>query len=321
MNELFDRIAKIGIVPVIKIEDVEQAVPLAAALCEGGLPVAEVTFRTDCAAEAIEKMCREFPQMLIGAGTVLTVEQVDKAVESGAQFIVSPGFQAPVVEHCIKRNIPVIPGCATPSEVEQAIGMGLSVVKFFPAEAAGGLAMIKAMSAPYRQIKFMPTGGINVQNLNEYLSCPSVLACGGSWMVPEKLIQEGNFSEITALTQQAVHTMLGFFVKHVGVNANDGNEALEWGNLFGSALDQPVFVKPQSVFTGSFVEVMSGNGMGTHGHIAIGCNDVSRAVNYLEYRGVSFDYDTVRYDQTGRLEFIYLSDEIGGFRIHLVAKG
>lgn len=320
MNTVLEQISKIGIIPVIKIEDSKKAVPLANALCKGGIPAAEVTFRTKCAAEAIRNIRDEVPWMLVGAGTVLTREQVDQAVSAGATFIVSPGLNPDVVSYCIEKQIPVIPGCATPSEVEQAISYGLSAVKFFPAEAAGGLAMIKAMSAPYHQMRFMPTGGINEKNLNEYLSFPKIIACGGSWMVNDALIEQGAFDQITELTRKAVHTMLGFSVQHVGVNAANAEESLSWGTLFGQALGQPVLPNERSVFAGSLVEVMSGKGPGTHGHIAIGCNYVFRAVAYLESMGVRFDYHSARYDEKGNLEFIYLVDEIGGFKIHLVSK-
>ena len=171
MNEVLEKIQKIGIVPVVVLDDAKDAAPLAKALCEGGLPCAEVTFRTAAAEESIRLMAEKFPEMLVGAGTVLTTEQVDAAVKAGAKFIVSPGFDPEIVDYCLKKGIPVYPGCVSPSEVAQAVKRGLKVVKFFPAEPAGGLPMIKAMAAPYAGLKFMPTGGINAKNLEEYLSC------------------------------------------------------------------------------------------------------------------------------------------------------
>lgn len=204
MKSIVERIASIGIVPVIKIEDVEKAVPLAKALSQGGIPVAEVTFRTAQAEEAIARISKELPNMLVGAGTVLTTEQVDKAVNAGAKFIVSPGLNPKVVKYCVDKGITIMPGCMTPSEIEQAIEFGLDLVKFFPAEAAGGIKMIKAMSAPYGNIKFMPTGGINEDNMNDYLSFKKVIACGGSWMVKEDYIKNGEFDKITELSKRAV---------------------------------------------------------------------------------------------------------------------
>ena len=204
MNEVLEKIQKIGIVPVVVLNDAKDAAPLAKALCDGGLPCAEVTFRTDAAEESIRIMSTEFPQMLVGAGTVLTTEQVDRAVAAGAKFIVSPGLNPKVVKYCIEKGVPVTPGTCTPSEVEQAIELGLEVVKFFPAEPAGGLNMIKAMAAPYVGMKFMPTGGINPKNVRDYLAFDKILACGGRWMVKGSLVDAGEFDKIEELTREAV---------------------------------------------------------------------------------------------------------------------
>ena len=203
MNEVLMKIGQTGIVPVVVLNEVKDAVPLAQALINGGLPCAEVTFRTEAAQQSIAEISKKFPQMFVGAGTVLTTEQVDRAVDAGAKFIVSPGFNPKVVEYCIKKGYPITPGIMTPTELEMALGFGLDVVKFFPAENAGGLKMIKAMAAPYTKMKFMPTGGINPQNVREYLQSDKILACGGSWMVKGELINSGNFAEIEKLTKEA----------------------------------------------------------------------------------------------------------------------
>ncbi len=204
MNEVLKKIQETGIIPVVVLNDARDAAPLAKALCEGGLPCAEVTFRTDAAEESIRIMSEQFPEMFVGAGTVLTIEQVDRAVGAGAKFIVSPGLNPKVVKYCVEKGIPVTPGVCTPSEVEQAIELGLDVVKFFPAEPAGGLNMIKAMAAPYVGIKFMPTGGINPKNVKEYLAYDRILACGGSWMVKGSLVEAGEFDKIKELAKEAV---------------------------------------------------------------------------------------------------------------------
>ena len=203
MEKMYEQLKQIGIVPVIALDEAKDAIPLGKALCEGGLPCAEITFRTSAAEESIRKMATEFPEMLIGAGTVLTTEQVDRAVAAGAKFIVSPGLNPNVVKHCIRRDIPIVPGVVTPTEVEVALELGIKVVKFFPAEPSGGLNMIKALSAPYNQLMFMPTGGINEKNVVEYLKFNKILACGGSWMVNKELIAEGRFDEIQAMTKAA----------------------------------------------------------------------------------------------------------------------
>ena len=204
MKDLAERFHEVGVVPVVVLEDAKDAVPLAQALVEGGLPCAEVTFRTAAAEESIRLMAEKFPEMLVGAGTVLTTEQVDAAVKAGAKFIVSPGFDPEIVDYCLEKDIPVLPGCISPSEVAQAVKRGLKTVKFFPAEQAGGLPMIKAMAAPYTMVKFMPTGGINPENVKDYLAFNKIFACGGSWMVKNTLVENQEFDKICELSKEAV---------------------------------------------------------------------------------------------------------------------
>ncbi len=202
-TELLEQIKKVGIVPVVVLEDAKDAEPLAKALIEGGLPCAEVTFRTACAEECIKIMADKYPEMLLGAGTVLTTEQVDRAVAAGAKFIVSPGFDPEIVDYCLSKNILVLPGCITPSEVAQAVKRGLKVVKFFPAEQFGGLSTLKALAAPYVGLQFMPTGGVSAKNVREYLAYNRLVACGGSWMVKGDLVKAGDFERIVELTREA----------------------------------------------------------------------------------------------------------------------
>lgn len=199
-----EQMAAYGVVPVVVLNNKNDALPLAEALVEGGLPCAEVTFRTEAAEESIKIMSEAYPEMLVGAGTVLTIEQVKRAVKAGAKFIVSPGFDPEIVDYCIENDIPVFPGCITPSEVAQAVRRGLKVVKFFPAEQFGGVSTIKAMAAPYTMVKFMPTGGVNANNLKDYLACDKIICCGGSWMVKGNLIEAGEFDKIKELTKEAV---------------------------------------------------------------------------------------------------------------------
>lgn len=204
MEKMQEQLQKFGVVPVVVLNDAKDALPLAKALVEGGLPCAEVTFRTEAAEESIRQMAAEYPRMLVGAGTVLTTEQVDRAVNAGAKFIVSPGFDPEVVDYCLSKEIPIFPGCVTPSEVAQAVKRGLKVVKFFPAEQFGGVATIKALAAPYTMVRFMPTGGVSAKNLKEYLSCDKIIACGGSWMVKGDMIKAGEFDKICEMTKEAV---------------------------------------------------------------------------------------------------------------------
>ncbi len=320
MNAVLTEISKLGIVPVVALDDAKDARPLAKALCAGGLPVAEVTFRTAAAEEAIRIMASEFPDMLIGAGTVLTCEQVDKAVNAGAKFIVSPGLNPTVVKYCVDKGIPVTPGCSSPSDIERALELGLEVVKFFPAEAAGGLKMIKAMSAPYGKVKFMPTGGINAANLKDYLDFNKIIACGGSWMVDKALIKAGDFDKIEELTRTAVTEMLGFDLAHVGINLTSANDALSLAGAFNNFFGFEAKDGNSSVFSGGVIELMKEPYLGKNGHIAIQTNYIERAVYHLEKRGVQFDEDTKKFDKDGKFVAIYLKGDFGGFALHLVQK-
>lgn len=214
-EEILKRIEALGVVPVIAINDVENAVPLAKALVKGGLPAAEITFRTDCAAEAIRRIREEVPEMLVGAGTVLTKEQVDGALEAGSEFIVTPGFNPEIVKYALSKGAIIMPGTATPGEMEQAMSLGLDIVKFFPAEQNGGVAKLKAVSAPYSKLRFMPTGGVNEKNISSYLRFEKIIACGGTWMVKKDLIDRKDWQGIEKLTREAVLAAQGFEVKEV----------------------------------------------------------------------------------------------------------
>lgn len=320
MHPVLEQISQIGIVPVIKIDDVEKAVPLAKALAAGGIPCAEVTFRTAQGEEAIRRIALAMPEVLVGAGTVLTCEQVDRAISAGAKFIVSPGLNPKVVAYCAEKGIPVTPGCANPSDIEQALELGLEVVKFFPAEQAGGLDYIKAISAPYTTLKFMPTGGINAANIVKYLSFEKIMACGGSWMVTADLLNAGNFDEITRLCKEAVHLTLGFELAHIGINAENGDAALKAARMFEALFGFSVKEGNSSVFAGKYVEVMKQPYLGKNGHIAIGTNNADRAVAYLERQGFAFNRESAKKDAKGKLTAVYLQEEIAGFAVHLVGK-
>ncbi len=321
MNDLLKRLSKIGIVPVVTIHNADLAENLAQALCKGGLPCAEITFRTEAAAEAIKRIIAKYPDMCVGAGTVLTIQQVDVAVEAGAKFIVSPGLNPKIVQYCQKKGVLMIPGTSCPSDLEIALELGLDTVKFFPAEQSGGIAKIKAMSAPYGGLKFMPTGGINAENLNSYLSNPKIIACGGSWMVPTSLVDAENWEEITRLTKEAVRTMLGLELRHIGINAENEEQATKIAERFALVFGSEVKCGNSSVFAGKEIEVMKKPYLGTNGHIAIAANSVERAMRYLEENlGFAFDEDTAKYDDKKKIKAIYLNEEIGGFAIHLMQK-
>ena len=317
MSEILKEMSNIGIIPVVALNDAKDAAPLAKALIDGGIPCAEVTFRTDAAEESIRIMATEYPEMLVGAGTVLTIEQVDRAVNAGAKFIVSPGLNPKVVKYCVDNNILVIPGCTNPSDVEVAIELGLETVKFFPAEPAGGLPMIKAMSAPYTKMKFMPSGGINENNLKGYLDFSKIVACGGSWMVKNDLIEAGNFEEITKITRKAVNTMLGYKLKHIGINIDDEKKSEEEAKSLESMFGFDINSGLESIFVGNQFELMKTHKYGEKGHIAIGTNYMERAVYHLEKQGVTFIEESAQYDANGKLTCIFMKNEINGFAIHL----
>lgn len=320
MNPVLEKLNKVGIVPVVVINNVEDAAPLAKALCAGGLPCAEVTFRTAAAKEAIKIMTETCPEMIVGAGTVLNAEQVDAAVEAGATFIVSPGLNPNTVKYCQKIGVPITPGTSSPTDIEQAIELGLDVVKFFPAEQSGGLAKIKAMAAPYVNMKFMPTGGISAKNINEYLSFNKIIACGGSWMVPAKLVDEKKFDEIEKLTREAVQTMLGFEIRHIGINAADLNDANATADALAGMFSMAKKEGNSSIFVGTAFEVMKSPYLGKMGHIAIGTNYIQRAIAYMENLGVEFDMETAKYDAKGNMVAVYVKGEVAGYAIHLVQK-
>lgn len=295
MDVVLKRIQSLGIVPVVVLNDAKDAAPLAKALREGGLPCAEITFRTEAAEESIRIMVQEYPDMIVGAGTVLTTEQADKAVEAGAKFIVSPGLNPKVVQHCQDKGIPIVPGVTNPGQIEQALELGLDTVKFFPAEASGGLNMIKSMSAAYTNMMFMPTGGINIKNLNEYLAFDKIVACGGSWMVKSDLIQNGSFEKIKELTREAVMTMLGFNLKHIGMNCKDAEEAEHAADRFQTLFGFMNKSGNDSVFAGEGIEMMKSPYLGKNGHIAVSVNSVPRAVEYLSRQGILFNMETAKY--------------------------
>lgn len=314
------RISDIGIIPVVKIDDAQKAVPLARALMSGGIPAAEITFRTVAAQEAITQIAHNCPNMLVGAGTVLNTQQCKQAIDAGAQFIVSPGYNQDVVNYCLEKNVPVYPGCVNASDMSYAVNSGLSIVKFFPAERCGGLGYLKALAPVFPKLKFMPTGGINAANLNSYMSYERVAACGGSWMVKSDLISQDRFDEISSLCRQAMETMLGFQLAHVGINAQSESQAMSVANSFQSLFGFTVKPGNSSIFSGSYVEVMKRPGLGQNGHIAISTLSIRRAVSYLKRMDVPFEESTAKYDEHGDLAAIYLKNELSGFAVHLVQK-
>ena len=320
MNSILEKVSKIGLMPVIKLEDVSKATDLAKALIDGGIPVAEVTFRAKDADKAIAAIAKAYPDMLVGAGTVINIEQVKLAVAAGAKYIVSPGFVPEVVQYCLDNDICVIPGCTNASEISVASNMGLEVVKFFPAEAMGGLKVLKAMAGPFGKMRYIPTGGISPKNLSEYLSFKKIICVGGSWMVPGDLVAAGDWAGITALAKEAVVAMLELSIVHIGINSATPEFYKDAVKGFSVIMGQDAKEGGKSAFVGPQIEIMKEQGRGTFGHLALGCTSLERAVNYFEAQGMKFDYDTAKYNDYGEMVFIYFTDEFGGFGVHLVRK-
>lgn len=317
--DILKRLGNAGVIPVVVIEDAKDAVPTAKAMLSGGVDVMEITFRTAAAPDAIKAVAEQCPDMLVGAGTVITLEQCKKAVECGAKFIVSPGFDEDVVKWCVDNGVAVTPGCVTPTEITAAMKLGLKVVKFFPANVYGGLTAMKSLSGPFGSIKFIPTGGVNAQNLSEYISAPFIHAVGGSWLCAKKDISEGNFDKITALCAEARKAVLGFEVAHVGINTDDNNAAQSVAGDFNAAFGFAVKDGNSSVFSSTGIEVMKSQYLGRQGHIAVRTNRIDIAIAELEKKGFAVDMDTAKY-KGEKMVAVYLKNEIGGFAVHLLQK-
>ncbi len=312
-------VKNVGIVPAIAIDSAEQAIPLANALKEGGIPIAEITFRTAAGQESIRRVAKECPEVLVGAGTVLTVKQAEEALAAGAKFIVSPGYFDDVVNFCVERDVPVFPGCCNASDLTKAVNAGLKVVKFFPAEQNGGVAGVKAL-APVFPLDFLPTGGVNQKNMMDYLSFNRVHAVGGTWMVKKDMINAGEFEKITSICKDAVKTLLGLSIAHVGINCENAEEAEKTAKTICALFDFDYKAGNSSDFAGTAVECMKSPFLGSKGHIAIGTNSVDRAVYHLSRRGIEFDESTRKVDAKGASKAIYLKGEFGGFAIHLMQR-
>lgn len=316
--DVLKRLAQSGVVPVVVLEDAKDAVPTAKAMLAGGIDVMEITFRTAAAADSIKAVAQECPDMVVGAGTVINLEQCKLAVECGAKFIVSPGYDEETVAWCCDNGVPVTPGCVTPTEIMMALKHGLKVLKFFPANVYGGLSAIKSLAGPFGGVKFIPTGGVNAQNLAEFISSPYIHAVGGSWICPKADIAAGNFDKITALCKEARKTLLGFEVAHIGINTPDADAAMDVCKAFNDAFDFNVKQGNSSNFASTGVEVMKTMFKGANGHIAIRTNKMIPAIAEMERRGYELDMDSVK--DKDNIKAVYFKNEIGGFAVHLLQK-
>lgn len=316
-EELFAQIHKIGLVPVVKIDDASKAVGLAGALIAGGLNCAEVTFRTAAAEESIKLISEAYPDMLLGAGTVTNVEFAKKAVAAGARFLVSPGFNPTVVDWAVENNIPMVPGVCTPSEIESAMSRGLTTLKFFPAEVSGGVEMLKNFAGPFPSLKFMATGGIGPANLASYAKQPNITAIGGSWMVKAELIENENWSEITRLSQEAVVILQGLEFAHLGINNGSVEEAEKIISIL-EAFGMVKKVGTSSTYLNTTIEVLPKQHLGSKGHLGFKCFDIERTLFYLSRFGFTVKEETVARDAKGKIKVCYFEQEFSGFAFHLV---
>lgn len=319
MKEILDRLSSSIVVPVVVLDDPKDAVPTAKALLAGGIDVMEITFRTAAAPDSIKAVAKECPQMLVGAGTVITQEQCDQAVNCGAKFIVSPGFDMGVVSSCVDKGIAIVPGCITPTEIMAAMSLGLNVLKFFPAGVFGGLSAMKALSGPFSGIKFIPTGGVSASNICEFIGQPYIHAVGGSWVCAKTDISEGNFEKITVLCKEARKNALGYEMAHVGINTQDTAVAKSAANKFENLFGFDVKEGNSSFFASSNVEIVKSKYLGANGHIAVRTNCIYMAMADLEKKGYKVDLETAKY-KGNKMVSVYLTEEIEGYAIHLVQK-
>jgi 2-dehydro-3-deoxyphosphogluconate aldolase/(4S)-4-hydroxy-2-oxoglutarate aldolase len=319
MDEVTKRIGLAGLVPVVKVGSAPSALDLAKALAAGGITVMEITFRSAAAADAIRLVRQSAPDTLVGAGTIINAAQLRQALEAGAQFIVSPGWVDEVVDACLAAGVPVYPGVTGPDGVAKALNRGLEVVKFFPAEASGGVTMLDALAGPFGGMKFMPTGGIDAENLASYAKKKYVHGIGGSWMVKPDLVDNGQWDEITRLSRAAVYKLHGFRLAHVGINSGDADQARAAAALLTELFGIPAKEGNSSIFAGkdNEMEIMKSPFRGTHGHLAIAVHNVERAAAYLATKGIKTVPETLR-EEGGQQKSVYLDLELNGFALHLV---
>ncbi len=319
MNDVLKKIGDIGLVPVVVIDDINLAVPAAKALMDGGLEIMEITMRTEHGIAAIKKVKETYPDMLIGAGTVLSIEKAKESVDAGAEFIVSPGLNPELVEWCQNRDIAITPGVVTPTEIQQALKFNLTILKFFPADIYGGIKGCKALYGPYRMVKFIPTGGASKENLADFINKPYIHAVGGSWMCNTTDINAENFDKITQIVKESIDILLGFELAHIGINAESEKESLAAAEMFSDAFGFNLKKGNSSNFSGTGIEVNKSRGPGTMGHIAIKTNSIDRAVYYLGEKGYEVDWNTRKGTEQNTVA-VYLENEIGGFAVHLLQK-
>lgn len=318
--DIMKTMENIGVLPVINVTDISTAAPLANALSKGGIPVIEITLRNESSLNAIREILKAEPKMQVFAGTILTVEQAKSAIEAGATGLVMPGYDDEIIDFAMSEGVPIVPGCVTAADIQKGVKKGLKVFKFFPAEKSGGIDAIKLLSGPFKDVKFLPTGGIDYSNLGTYLRNDCVIACGGSYMANAKLLADKNFDAITENCKKAVDISLGFELAHIGINHSDEQSAVNTAESISDIFRLGARYMNSAVFAGTAVEAVKSMGYGAKGHIGFYTNSVSRAMAYFENRGIKLNPDSIKRNKAGDITCIYLQDEIAGFAFHIVAR-
>jgi 2-dehydro-3-deoxyphosphogluconate aldolase/(4S)-4-hydroxy-2-oxoglutarate aldolase len=318
---LLEQIKLIGLIPVVAFESADQAVPAAKAMRDAQLDIIEITMRTAAGVESIKRVKSQIPDMIVGAGTVLTLEKAKESVDAGAQFIVMPGYQEDIVAWCVENNVLVLPGCVTPYEIQLALQKGLKVLKFFPAAVYGGLKAMGALNGPFGPggVSFIPTGGVDLKNLSEYVQAPFITAVGGSFLCSSKQLKDGDYAGISKSVAASIDILLGFELGHVGFNTENAEKSDEITKTLTAAFHFAYLPGNSANFAGTAVEVVKGAGLGAKGHVAVRTNSIDRAVYYLGKRGYEADMSTVK-TKDGKTTAVYLKDEISGFAFHLLQK-
>ena len=318
MHNVFKALEDQGIAPVVSINNYEKAKPLAKAFLDGGITSIEIVLRTDDALKAISLVKETYPHMTVSAGTCITQKNVDDAKAAGADYVVSPGYNQEIVDYCQKIGVEIIPGCITASELDRGISSGIRYFKFFPAEQHGGFNTIKALCGPYKNIRFMPTGGLDFNNIGAYLSNPEILACGGSYMAKSHLIENEEWRIITDNCRKAMDISLGFSLAHVGINNEDEKAALNVCRTIADIFRLPVKNGHSSAFCGTDVECMKKMFYGRNGHIGFKTRSVERSKAYFESKGLTIIEESYKTDKNGLGAFFYLQNEVGGFALHVL---
>lgn len=316
MSKQLQKMSEIGLVPLVVLEDAACAKPLGEALAAGGIPVAEVTFRTDACLDIIRAM-KEIPTLIVGAGTVHTVKQAEAAVAAGATFIVTPAYNPDVIDWCTAHEVDIVPGTVSPGEIEAVRARGIKFCKFFPAAAYGGTATLKALAGPFADVQFLPTGGVSLDNMRDYLNLPNVAAVGGSFMTPGKLVKEQDWDGIAAVCRSAVQKMLGLRIGHVGIHTAGRAEAEELTDVLCRLTGETKIAAGGGFFAGTIAEICAEPTPGDYGHLCIDTDDMPRALAYYARRGIALDPEYTFRDENGAVRLAYLKEKVGGFSIHL----